>query len=172
MSQQLTVEQQRKIEENRQRALERRAQRLGQTVANSKQNPAGNHCQSKNSNQNEPAGLTHHRGTTTGSAGPPGHFVPPFKKVLENHVSQNQDTKPQHLPGFGKQTGHSIQKQVRSEVEGCYISSVIVWEKKLVFLDALCSSSGTGYRPPPSVKESTGERLWFVRWRQLQCETA
>uniref|UniRef100_A0A667YPH7 SWI/SNF-related matrix-associated actin-dependent regulator of chromatin subfamily A-like protein 1 n=1 Tax=Myripristis murdjan TaxID=586833 RepID=A0A667YPH7_9TELE len=107
MSQQLTVEQQRKIEENRQRALERRAQRLGQTVANSKQNPAGNHCQSKNSNQNEPAGLTHHRGTTTGSAGPPGRFVPPFKKVLENHASQNQDTKPQHSPGFGKQTGGS-----------------------------------------------------------------
>uniref|UniRef100_A0A667YDG0 SWI/SNF-related matrix-associated actin-dependent regulator of chromatin subfamily A-like protein 1 n=1 Tax=Myripristis murdjan TaxID=586833 RepID=A0A667YDG0_9TELE len=90
MSQQLTVEQQRKIEENRQRALERRAQRLGQTVANSK-------------------------GTTTGSAGPPGRFVPPFKKVLENHASQNQDTKPQHSPGFGKQTGHGIQKQVRSE---------------------------------------------------------
>lgn len=41
MSNQLTAEQQRRIEENRQKALERRAQRLGQTLSGSKQASVG-----------------------------------------------------------------------------------------------------------------------------------
>uniref|UniRef100_A0A3B4ZBX5 SWI/SNF-related matrix-associated actin-dependent regulator of chromatin subfamily A-like protein 1 n=1 Tax=Stegastes partitus TaxID=144197 RepID=A0A3B4ZBX5_9TELE len=41
MSNQLTAEQQRKIEENRRKALERRAQRLGQTIGTDKQSSAG-----------------------------------------------------------------------------------------------------------------------------------
>lgn len=108
MSKQLTVEQQRKIEENRQRALERRAQRLCQTVTND--------CNSKNSQQNVApniATLTNEKGATSSSASRPGQFVPPLKNVLQNHVSQNKDTKPQHLSGFGHKTGHNIQRQAQ-----------------------------------------------------------
>uniref|UniRef100_UPI003AB0F028 SWI/SNF-related matrix-associated actin-dependent regulator of chromatin subfamily A-like protein 1 n=1 Tax=Centroberyx gerrardi TaxID=166262 RepID=UPI003AB0F028 len=111
MSNQLTVEQQRKIEENRQRALERRAQRLGQTVSTNQKTSSGYNCTSVNSQQKvapDPATLPHHRGTTPSSASRPAQFVPPFKNPLQNHINQNQDTKPQQLSGFGKQIGQSI----------------------------------------------------------------
>ncbi|KAM3861944.1 SWI/SNF-related matrix-associated actin-dependent regulator of chromatin subfamily A-like protein 1 [Diretmus argenteus] len=77
MSGQLTVEQQRQIEENRQRALARRAQRLGQTTISST--------------------LTHQRGTSTSSAFRPGQFVSPSAKVSQNHFRPNQDIQPQQL---------------------------------------------------------------------------
>ncbi|XP_068186200.1 SWI/SNF-related matrix-associated actin-dependent regulator of chromatin subfamily A-like protein 1 [Antennarius striatus] len=69
MSDQLTVEQQQRIEENRRKALERRAQRLGQTVSKDHQAPADTSGTSmrvhphKYSSNSGPAAVVHHRET-------------------------------------------------------------------------------------------------------------
>uniref|UniRef100_A0A8D0DEV6 SWI/SNF-related matrix-associated actin-dependent regulator of chromatin subfamily A-like protein 1 n=1 Tax=Sander lucioperca TaxID=283035 RepID=A0A8D0DEV6_SANLU len=70
MSNQLTAEQQRKIEENRRRALERRAQRLGQTIRSDTQ-------------------------TSSGLTSAPKRFVPPFKKDSPSFNNYNQGPKQQ-----------------------------------------------------------------------------
>lgn len=93
MSNQLTAEQQRMIEENRRKALERRAQRLG--LANSTTGPRPAHNSGpqppRSGTAAVPSSLSHH-------SEPPGPvsapkrptFVPPFKKIAsqgpENHV--------------------------------------------------------------------------------------
>uniref|UniRef100_A0A7N9AXB3 SWI/SNF-related matrix-associated actin-dependent regulator of chromatin subfamily A-like protein 1 n=1 Tax=Mastacembelus armatus TaxID=205130 RepID=A0A7N9AXB3_9TELE len=94
MSNQLTAEQKRKIEENRRKALERRAQRLGQTVSTDKQISAGFNSSSasvqtqppKHSAATDPATLAHHRDTS-------------------NPISAPQTTSNQnHAPGYQQGT--------------------------------------------------------------------
>ncbi|KAM9346996.1 SWI/SNF-related matrix-associated actin-dependent regulator of chromatin subfamily A-like protein 1 [Symphorus nematophorus] len=116
MSNQLTAEQQRKIEENRRKALERRAQRLGQTVSSSsssnQQSSIGFNSTSvqiqppKQSLNSDPASLTHHRETTS-SAPAPKRFVPPFKKDSQSFFHQNQGPMHQQLSGTGNQINQS-----------------------------------------------------------------
>ncbi|XP_076603149.1 SWI/SNF-related matrix-associated actin-dependent regulator of chromatin subfamily A-like protein 1 [Chaetodon auriga] len=112
MSNQLTAEQQRKIEENRRRALERRAQRLGQTVCSNKQTSVGFSGTSvqpqhpKQSGNSDPGTLTHHRETPSTSSAPK-RFVPPFKEDSQCLYNQNQGPKHQHLSGTGNQITQS-----------------------------------------------------------------
>uniref|UniRef100_A0A671Z2A2 SWI/SNF-related matrix-associated actin-dependent regulator of chromatin subfamily A-like protein 1 n=1 Tax=Sparus aurata TaxID=8175 RepID=A0A671Z2A2_SPAAU len=86
MSNQLTAEQQRIIEENRRKALERRAQRLGQTTSSNKQISVGFSGTSvqvqppKHSVNSEAATLAQHRGTHSSAAAPK-----PFTRT--QHVS-------------------------------------------------------------------------------------
>ncbi|XP_035532610.1 SWI/SNF-related matrix-associated actin-dependent regulator of chromatin subfamily A-like protein 1 [Morone saxatilis] len=108
MSKQLTAEQQRQIEENRRRALERRAQRLGQ----SKQTSAGFSSTSvqvqpsKLSFTAGPAALSHHRETPS-SASAPKLFVPPFKKDTQSFFNLKQGPKHQQVSGIGNQINQS-----------------------------------------------------------------
>uniref|UniRef100_A0A8C4NSY5 SWI/SNF-related matrix-associated actin-dependent regulator of chromatin subfamily A-like protein 1 n=1 Tax=Dicentrarchus labrax TaxID=13489 RepID=A0A8C4NSY5_DICLA len=112
MSNQLTAEQQRKIEENRRRALERRAQRLGQSTSSSKQTPGGFSSTSvqvqpsKQSFTADPATLGHHRETPS-SASAPKLFVPPFKKDSQSFYNLKQGPKHQQLSGIGNQINQS-----------------------------------------------------------------
>lgn len=97
MSYQLTAEQQRKIEENRRKALERRAQRLGQTATTNKQNSPGYNSTSvnvfpKESAPTGPVTINIHRQTNAPK------FVPPFKKDLQSFNNENPK-----LSGNGKQ---------------------------------------------------------------------
>ncbi|XP_036965140.1 SWI/SNF-related matrix-associated actin-dependent regulator of chromatin subfamily A-like protein 1 [Acanthopagrus latus] len=111
MSNQLTAEQQRKIEENRRKALERRAQRLGQTTSSNKQIPVGFGSASvqvqppKHSVNSEAATLAHHREAHSPSAAPKP-FVPPFKKDSQSFLNQNQDPKNQQLSSTGNRINH------------------------------------------------------------------
>ncbi|XP_031155250.1 SWI/SNF-related matrix-associated actin-dependent regulator of chromatin subfamily A-like protein 1 isoform X3 [Sander lucioperca] len=97
MSNQLTAEQQRKIEENRRRALERRAQRLGQTIRSDTQTSSGLSSTSvqvtlqpsKQSVASDPATLAQH------TASAPKRFVPPFKKDSPSFNNYNQGPKQQ-----------------------------------------------------------------------------
>lgn len=101
MSNQLTAEQQRKIEENRRKALERRAQRLGETISSSKQTSVGFNITSlqaqppKQSVNSDPATFSHHK-ETPNSASAAKRSVPPFQQEsqrLSNTVNQiNQST--------------------------------------------------------------------------------
>lgn len=103
MSNQLTAEQQRKIEENRRKALERRAQRLGQTISSNKQTSVGFNSTSlqvqplKQSVNSDRATLSHHR-ETPNSASAPKRFVPPFKQDSQrlystgNQVNQSTNS--------------------------------------------------------------------------------
>ncbi|XP_070694755.1 SWI/SNF-related matrix-associated actin-dependent regulator of chromatin subfamily A-like protein 1 isoform X2 [Pempheris klunzingeri] len=101
MSNQLTAEQQRKIEENRRKALERRAQRLGQTSAGF--NSTSVHAQPpKRSAASDPAALAPHRETPS-SAPAPKRFAPPFNKDSYSLCNQNQGLKHQQLSGAGNQ---------------------------------------------------------------------
>ncbi|XP_045909723.1 SWI/SNF-related matrix-associated actin-dependent regulator of chromatin subfamily A-like protein 1 isoform X1 [Micropterus dolomieu] len=112
MSNQLSAEQQRKIEENRRRALERRAQRLAQTVNSSKQTSVGFSSTSLQAhppvqiNASDLATLAHHREAPS-SASAQTWFVPPFKKDSESFSNQNQGTKHQQLSGTGNQINQS-----------------------------------------------------------------
>lgn len=125
MSHQLTAEQQRKIEENRRKALERRAQRLGQTVSSDNQTPV---CFTsslqlqppKPSFNSEHAPVSHH----TISA--PKRFVPSF----------NQD--PQRLNTTGNQINQSTDSVYSREVRFC---SVIFnyWSKTSIISKIPCS---------------------------------
>lgn len=127
MSNQLTAEQQRKIEENRRRALERRAQRLGQTVNTNEQHSSGYNSTSvnvfqpfKQSVPPDHAIISHHK-ETNGQASAPKRFAPPFKK--DSQSFNNENTKLQQVSGLGNQispsTLHNIasSRQVRSELQ-------------------------------------------------------
>ncbi|MEQ2278928.1 SWI/SNF- matrix-associated actin-dependent regulator of chromatin subfamily A-like protein 1 [Ameca splendens] len=83
MSNQLTAEQQRKIEENRRKALERRAQRLGQ------QPPAG--CNGASAQADLSKQSENHRNPPFSA---PPRFVPPFKK--DSPMSSNQIDRTNH----------------------------------------------------------------------------
>uniref|UniRef100_A0A8C5HQ08 SWI/SNF-related matrix-associated actin-dependent regulator of chromatin subfamily A-like protein 1 n=1 Tax=Gouania willdenowi TaxID=441366 RepID=A0A8C5HQ08_GOUWI len=104
MSAQLTEEQQRKIEENRRKALERRAQRLGQTTSTQQR-----HSPSSTSNSSIPVQnvtAIHH---VTGTEAPRKKvFVPPFKKDPQSVSNQTQH--PSHQKPFtsGNQTSQLI----------------------------------------------------------------
>ncbi|XP_034742420.1 SWI/SNF-related matrix-associated actin-dependent regulator of chromatin subfamily A-like protein 1 isoform X3 [Etheostoma cragini] len=106
MSTQLTAEQQRKIEENRRRALERRAQRLGQTISSDTQTSSGLSSRSsvpktlqpsKQSVASDPATLAQH------TASAPKLFVPPFKKDSPSLNNYKQGPKQQQLSATSNQ---------------------------------------------------------------------
>ncbi|XP_068602328.1 SWI/SNF-related matrix-associated actin-dependent regulator of chromatin subfamily A-like protein 1 [Brachionichthys hirsutus] len=98
MSHQLTVEQQRKIEENRRKALERRAQRRGQNAGNNNQASAGSSSTSVQAQPprqgwgSDPAPLDHHRET-------PGPLPAPFTKDSRSPGNQI------HLSAPARQVG-------------------------------------------------------------------
>ncbi|XP_022051842.1 SWI/SNF-related matrix-associated actin-dependent regulator of chromatin subfamily A-like protein 1 isoform X2 [Acanthochromis polyacanthus] len=107
MSNQLTAAQQQKIEENRRKALERRAERLGQTISTNKQSSAGSSSTSvqtqlpKQSISTDPA----HERQTAASA--PKRFVPPFKKDSQSFSDHNQHPHHQYLSSGGNKTSRS-----------------------------------------------------------------
>ncbi|XP_054471229.1 SWI/SNF-related matrix-associated actin-dependent regulator of chromatin subfamily A-like protein 1 isoform X2 [Anoplopoma fimbria] len=111
MSNQLTAEQQRQIEENRRRALERRAQRLGHAISSNAQTSGG--FSSSTSVQEQPskqsfAALAHHRHPETlSSASAPKLFVPPLKKDLTSFNNYNQGPKHQQLSSASNQINQS-----------------------------------------------------------------
>ncbi|XP_030614198.1 SWI/SNF-related matrix-associated actin-dependent regulator of chromatin subfamily A-like protein 1 isoform X2 [Archocentrus centrarchus] len=98
---QLTAEQQRMIEENRRKALERRAQRLGQANSTSVKTSAGPRSTSVQiqlpKQSPDPAASTQYRETATSAA---KRFVLPFQKETQ---SQNH----RQLPGTGSQFNQS-----------------------------------------------------------------
>ncbi|XP_037345329.2 SWI/SNF-related matrix-associated actin-dependent regulator of chromatin subfamily A-like protein 1 [Pungitius pungitius] len=96
MSNQLTAEQQRKIEENRQRALQRRAQRLGNTSSINTNTPVSI---SRTSVQVQPSDhAAHHRHPgALGSALAPERVVQPFKRDLTSFNNYNQGQKYKQL---------------------------------------------------------------------------
>lgn len=112
MSNQLTAEQQRKIEENRRKALERRAQRLGQTLSGNKQTSTGFNSTTvqvqplKQSTNSGPATVAHYA-ETPGTAFAPIRSVPTFKTDSQSIYDQNQDPKHRHLSGTGNQINQS-----------------------------------------------------------------
>ncbi|XP_078117857.1 SWI/SNF-related matrix-associated actin-dependent regulator of chromatin subfamily A-like protein 1 isoform X2 [Sander vitreus] len=115
MSNQLTAEQQRKIEENRRRALERRAQRLGQTIRSDTQTSSGLSSTSvqvtlqpsKQCVASDPASLAQHTATA------PKRFVPPFKKDSSSFNNYNQGPKQQQLSATSNQINQSSSASTR-----------------------------------------------------------
>ncbi|KAM3607867.1 uncharacterized protein V6R79_015411 [Siganus canaliculatus] len=116
MSNQLTAEQQRKIEENRRKALERRAQRLGQTINSNQQTSVGGYSTSvqapKHGVYSSSATSTHHSNTPS-STSAPKVFAPTLKKGSESVTVFNQVSKPQHLSGIGNQINKSNSASAR-----------------------------------------------------------
>uniref|UniRef100_A0A7N8WXY6 SWI/SNF-related matrix-associated actin-dependent regulator of chromatin subfamily A-like protein 1 n=1 Tax=Mastacembelus armatus TaxID=205130 RepID=A0A7N8WXY6_9TELE len=104
----LYKEQKRKIEENRRKALERRAQRLGQTVSTDKQISAGFNSSSasvqtqppKHSAATDPATLAHHRDTSNPISAPQTtsnqNHAPGYQQVPCS--GSGQTSKPTHRP--------------------------------------------------------------------------
>uniref|UniRef100_A0A1A8R8W9 SWI/SNF-related matrix-associated actin-dependent regulator of chromatin subfamily A-like protein 1 n=2 Tax=Nothobranchius rachovii TaxID=451742 RepID=A0A1A8R8W9_9TELE len=111
MSNQLTAEQKRKIEENRRKALKRRAQRLGQTVSSSKQPSVQPQLPTQSVSMvsaNQTFNSTQAR------------FVPPIKKDSQSFSYQIPQPNPQLLSGAcsSKVTGqyHQTSQHVNSSV--------------------------------------------------------
>ncbi|XP_047457796.1 SWI/SNF-related matrix-associated actin-dependent regulator of chromatin subfamily A-like protein 1 [Mugil cephalus] len=113
MSNQLTAEQQRKIEENRRKALERRAQRLGQTLGSSKQTTAGFSTAPvhahlpKQSVSADHATFDHHRETSASAI----KFFGPVKK--DSQSVQNQQPNHQESSGTGNQYTSANKRQIQ-----------------------------------------------------------
>lgn len=108
MSQQLSAEQLKKIEENRRRALERRAQRQGQTVSISNQNSAGSNSSTTSAQRLDPAARPIQ--TSSSSASAPQSFVPPPQQQPQGFNSQKLGASHQQSHGYGNQvnkTNHS-----------------------------------------------------------------
>uniref|UniRef100_A0A3P9IRJ4 SWI/SNF-related matrix-associated actin-dependent regulator of chromatin subfamily A-like protein 1 n=1 Tax=Oryzias latipes TaxID=8090 RepID=A0A3P9IRJ4_ORYLA len=104
MSNQLTAEQQRKIEENRRKALERRAERLGQTVSSTKQPPAGSSTGPGHAQAKKPSAPLHPAGPDDHSGAPaPKHFASSFQKVQQNFSNQISSSGGQGNFGSSKQ---------------------------------------------------------------------
>lgn len=113
MSNQLTAEQLKKIEENRQRALERRAQRLGQTTSTKTSGVFGASSAqtqpSKQSSSSDPAASSHPKDTRPqGSTSQHTRFVPPFKNDSQGLQNKKQAPNYQQAPGPGNQINQSI----------------------------------------------------------------
>uniref|UniRef100_A0A8C4HM85 SWI/SNF-related matrix-associated actin-dependent regulator of chromatin subfamily A-like protein 1 n=1 Tax=Dicentrarchus labrax TaxID=13489 RepID=A0A8C4HM85_DICLA len=134
----LTAEQQRKIEENRRRALERRAQRLGQSTSSSKQTPGGFSSTSvqvqpsKQSFTADPATLGHHRETPS-SASAPKLFVPPFKKD-----SQKYSVSGGAVGSFYKHTNKPAQSPVAQQPSNSSTSSALPAKKPAISVRGKC----------------------------------
>ncbi|KAM9850478.1 SWI/SNF-related matrix-associated actin-dependent regulator of chromatin subfamily A-like protein 1 [Aulostomus maculatus] len=105
MPNQLTAEQQRKIEENRRKALERRAQRLGQTTSGQSGTSRVSEPPKHNSLP-DPAAPNHQE--TSGSASAPKGFVPLSKRDSKSFSNPN----PQQLSESGNQI-RSLQNSSR-----------------------------------------------------------
>nr|XP_046260355.1 SWI/SNF-related matrix-associated actin-dependent regulator of chromatin subfamily A-like protein 1 [Scatophagus argus] len=152
MSTQLTAEQQRKIEENRRRALERRAQRLGQTISNNKQTPVVFSSSSvqvqapKQGINSDPATFTHHRETPC-SASAPKRVVLPFKQDLQTFSNQNQGPKPQQSSGIGSQINQSNLINTASSRKTQLIDPLQQTRSQHVSIPVLSSGGGFGEKP-------------------------
>uniref|UniRef100_A0A3P8TFZ4 SWI/SNF-related matrix-associated actin-dependent regulator of chromatin subfamily A-like protein 1 n=1 Tax=Amphiprion percula TaxID=161767 RepID=A0A3P8TFZ4_AMPPE len=107
MSNQLTAAQQQKIEENRRKALERRAQRLGQTISTNKQSSAGSSStsvQAQPTIQSVSTDPAHQRQT---AASAPKRFVPPFKNDSQSFSDHNRHPNHQPLSSGGNKNSQS-----------------------------------------------------------------
>ncbi|XP_047227162.1 SWI/SNF-related matrix-associated actin-dependent regulator of chromatin subfamily A-like protein 1 [Girardinichthys multiradiatus] len=105
MSNQLTAEQQRKIEENRRKALERRAQR--------QQPPAG--CNGASAQADLSKQSENHRNPPFSA---PPRFVPPFKKDSQMSSNQIDRTNHQLQPGSGNQLNQNTLNNPPRQVSG------------------------------------------------------
>ncbi|XP_071322118.1 SWI/SNF-related matrix-associated actin-dependent regulator of chromatin subfamily A-like protein 1 [Trachinotus anak] len=152
MSNQLTAEQQRKIEENRRRALERRAQRLGQTVSTDKQISDGSSSTSlqiqppKQSVAPNPAALSHHRDTSS-SVSAPKRFIPPPQKEPPSFNNQRQGPKYQHSSGTGTQTNLSTLCNSASSIQIQVIDPLPQTRPQHVSSPILSGVGSTGVKP-------------------------
>lgn len=131
--------------------MERRAQRLAQTVNSSKQTSVGFSSTSLQAhppvqiNASDLATLAHHREAPS-SASAPTWFVPPFKKDSQSFSNQNQGTKHQQLSGTDNQINQSTlcnstsSRQVRFVLKW---SLIYCLEEKLflVYPNSLCCLS-------------------------------
>uniref|UniRef100_A0A8C4HQK8 SWI/SNF-related matrix-associated actin-dependent regulator of chromatin subfamily A-like protein 1 n=1 Tax=Dicentrarchus labrax TaxID=13489 RepID=A0A8C4HQK8_DICLA len=152
MSNQLTAEQQRKIEENRRRALERRAQRLGQSTSSSKQTPGGFSSTSvqvqpsKQSFTADPATLGHHRETPSSASTKSQHVSSP---VLSSGGSAG--VKPTHprpnitssssggaVGSFYKHTNKPAQSPVAQQPSNSSTSSALPAKKPAISVRGKC----------------------------------
>lgn len=116
MSNQLTAEQQRKIEENRRKALERRAQRLGQSVGTTCNQPSvgSSVATVRPQPSNQVASLAPADQKTSNSA--PKRFVPPtFRKDSQSGSIQTQHPHPL-FPGTDNQINQNILKNSSTQV--------------------------------------------------------
>uniref|UniRef100_A0A8C6Q961 SWI/SNF-related matrix-associated actin-dependent regulator of chromatin subfamily A-like protein 1 n=1 Tax=Nothobranchius furzeri TaxID=105023 RepID=A0A8C6Q961_NOTFU len=107
MSNQLTAEQKRKIEENRRKALKRRAQRLGQTVSSSKQPSVQPQLPTQSVSMVS-------ADQTFNSA--QARFVPPIKKDSQSFSNQIPQPNPQLLSGACSSQYHQTSQHVNSSV--------------------------------------------------------
>lgn len=131
MSSQLTAEQQRKIEENRRKALERRAQRLGQTTGTSKQPSAGFngttvHAQPPKQGVSLAPAAHITSNFASKRCGPPA-----FKKDFQSF--SNQTLQPQQPQGAGSQINQNALKNSSKQVSYALKSerNLIIYSKAL-----------------------------------------
>lgn len=115
MSSQLTAEQQRKIEENRRKALERRAQRLGQSAGTSQQPSAGFRGSAVHAQPPKHGVSLAPAAHTTSSFASKRCGPPTFKKDFQSF--SNQTLQPQQPPpGAGSQINQNALKNSSKQV--------------------------------------------------------
>ncbi|XP_028249272.1 SWI/SNF-related matrix-associated actin-dependent regulator of chromatin subfamily A-like protein 1 isoform X2 [Parambassis ranga] len=142
MSIQLTAEQQRRIEENRRKALERRAQRLGQTTSSNAQSSAGSvrapvqALLSKRSATPDPD----HRETP---APAPKRFVPALKTESQSVSNQNQCPNHQQVSvGAGSQINQtSLYNSASSKQVAPHLNSPLLSKGGNISIKSLQSKS-------------------------------
>lgn len=166
MSNQLTAEQQRKIEENRRKALERRAQRLGQAVSTDKQTSAGfgitsSHIQpQKHTGAPHPAALAPHS-----SVNALKRFMPPPQKQPQTLSNQRQGAQHQGLSGSGTQinnTNSGSSRQVRF-----FIFPHLLFGGNGAHCHLLSVFIDTRYWPSSLREESAWKQLcWRKHWSE------
>lgn len=160
MSNQLTAEQQRKIEENRRKALERRAQRLGQTISSNKQTSIGFNTSAvqvqppKQSANSDSATLAHHRETPS-TAFAPKRSAPAFKTDSQSTHDQNQGPKHLHLSGIGNQINQSALSNSASSAQKQVIYPLPQTRNQHVSNPVLSSSGVKPAHPKPNLTSSS-----------------
>uniref|UniRef100_A0AAQ5ZQL5 SWI/SNF-related matrix-associated actin-dependent regulator of chromatin subfamily A-like protein 1 n=1 Tax=Amphiprion ocellaris TaxID=80972 RepID=A0AAQ5ZQL5_AMPOC len=162
----LTAQQQ-KIEENRRKALERRAQRLGQTISTNKQSSAGSSStsvQAQPTIQSVSTDPAHQRQT---AASAPKRFVPPFKNDSQSFSDHNRHPNHQPLSSGGNKNSQSAlfnstsSRQVRfvHVLSGGGINSFYKQNSKPAQSPALqLPSNSTASNPVPAKKPAISVR--------------
>nr|XP_019945745.1 PREDICTED: SWI/SNF-related matrix-associated actin-dependent regulator of chromatin subfamily A-like protein 1 [Paralichthys olivaceus] len=162
MSHQLTAEQQRKIEENRRRALERRAQRLGQAASINNQPSFGPgsisvHKQAPaQSLASDPAALVHHRDSSCSSVSAPKLYVPPSKHKPQGFNNQKQGPT-HHQSVNGNQINQSRQLNATTKRQIQVIDQVMVGGGPAQSKPNLSSGSSGGGAASSFYKQATSK---------------
>lgn len=141
MSSQLTVEQQRKIEENRRRALERRAQRQGQTSSSNTQTSVGFSGASGPVQPSRQSGASDHAARhrpphALSSASAREQSASPFKTDSTSFNDVKQGHKHQQPSSTCNQLKQSTKTQVRC-VLYLYMYLLFCGRKKKTFCNSL-----------------------------------